>query len=142
MIRAARPLLEAGATASVKASAVVNISSIAGITGIGSSVAYVASKGALNSMTLALARALAPKIRVNAVAPGYMDTPWFEKGVGAAAADQIRERVKADMPLKTAPTGEDIAELVCFLATPKSGSMTGEIVRADAGHHLITLRAR
>jgi len=117
---------------------VVNVSSIAGISGVGSSIAYVASKGALNAMTLALARALAPSIRVNAVCPGYMDTPWFEKGLGAAAADQIRERVESGMPLKLAPTGEDIAELVCFLATPKSLSMTGEIVRMDAGYHLVT----
>ncbi len=137
MIRAARPLLEAGAKAAGKASAVVNVSSIAGISGVGSSVAYVASKGALNSMTLSLARALAPHIRVNAVAPGYMDTPWFEKGVGRAAAAEIRERVKAGMPLKIAPSGEDVAELVVFLATPRSGSMTGEIVRMDAGMHLL-----
>jgi NAD(P)-dependent dehydrogenase (short-subunit alcohol dehydrogenase family) len=138
MIRAARPLLEAGAKSWGIASAVVNVSSIAGISGVGSSIAYVASKGALNAMTLALARALAPSIRVNAVCPGYMDTPWFEKGLGAAAADQIRERVESGMPLKLAPTGEDIAELVCFLATPKSLSMTGEIVRMDAGYHLVT----
>jgi 3-oxoacyl-[acyl-carrier protein] reductase len=90
MVRAARPLLEAGAKTWGIASAVVNVSSIAGISGVGSSVAYVASKGALNAMRPALARALAPSIRVNAVCPGYMDTPWFEKGLGAAAADQIR----------------------------------------------------
>jgi 3-oxoacyl-[acyl-carrier protein] reductase len=137
MIRAARALLESRAKEARKASAVVNVSSIAGLSGVGSSVAYVASKGALNAMTLSLARALAPHIRVNAVCPGYMDTPWFEKGVGAAAAAEIRERVRAGMPLKIAPTGEDVAELVAFLATPKSGSMTGEIVRMDAGMHLL-----
>jgi 3-oxoacyl-[acyl-carrier protein] reductase len=139
MIRAARALLEAGAKSSGRASAVVNVSSVAGISGIGSSVAYVASKGALNAMTLSLARALAPHIRVNAVCPGYMDTPWFEKGLGAAAADKIRDTVKSNMPLKIAPTGADIAALVCFLATAKSGSMTGEIVRMDAGLHLLPL---
>src|SRR6201988_2328507 len=74
MIRAARSLLEAGAKASGRSSAVVNISSVAGISGGGSSVAYAASKGALNSMTLSLARALAPLIRVNTVCPGYIDT--------------------------------------------------------------------
>src|ERR1700690_521613 len=72
MVRAARPLLEAGAKASNRASSVVNISSVAGISGIGSSVAYAASKGALNTITLSLARALAPLIRVNAVCPGYI----------------------------------------------------------------------
>ena len=68
----------------------VNVSSVAGLSGIGSSVAYVASKGALNAMTLSLARALAPLIRVNAVCPGYIDTPWFTKGRGAEAAKQVR----------------------------------------------------
>lgn len=136
MIRAARPLLEAGAAASGRAAAVVNVSSIAGVTGVGSSVAYVASKGALNAMTLALARALAPKIRVNAVCPGYIDTSWFEKGRGAAAAAQVREAVRARVPLKVASKAEDVAELVCFLATARSGHMTGELVRMDAGLHL------
>ena len=82
MVRAARSLLEAGAKASGRPSAVVNVSSVAGISGVGSSVAYAASKGALNTMTLSLARALAPLIRVNTVCPGYIDTPWFTKGRG------------------------------------------------------------
>jgi NAD(P)-dependent dehydrogenase (short-subunit alcohol dehydrogenase family) len=136
MIRAARSLLEAGADKSGRASAIVNVSSIAGLTGVGSSVAYVASKGALNAMTLALARALAPKIRINAVCPGYIDTAWFTKGRGAAAAAQVREMVKGKVPLKAASSAEDIAELVCFLATPRSAHMTGELVRMDAGLHL------
>ena len=79
-------LLEAGAKASGRASAVVNVSSVAGISGGGSSVAYAASKGALNTMTQSLARALAPLIRVNTVCPGYIDTPWFTKGRGEAGA--------------------------------------------------------
>lgn len=138
MVRAARALLEAGAQASGQASSVVNISSVAGISGIGSSVAYAASKGALNSITLSLARALAPLIRVNAVCPGYIDTPWFEKGRGADAAKQVRETVKSKVPLKIASTAEDVAALVCFLATAQSRNMSGEIVRMDAGLHLIT----
>src|SRR5439155_360281 len=79
MVRAARSLLEAAAKASGRASAVVNVSSVAGISGIGSSIAYAASKGALNTITFSLARALAPLIRVNTVCPGYIDTPWFSK---------------------------------------------------------------
>lgn len=138
MVRAARALLETGAQASGQASSVVNISSVAGISGIGSSVAYAASKGALNSITLSLARALAPLIRVNAVCPGYIDTPWFEKGRGADAAKQVRETVKSKVPLKIASTAEDVAALVCFLATAQSRNMSGEIVRMDAGLHLIT----
>src|SRR3954465_8861455 len=138
MVRAARPLLEAGAQASGRASAVVNVSSVAGISGIGSSLPYAASKGALNTITLSLARALAPSIRVNTVCPGYIDTPWFTKGRGAAAAKQVRDNVIARVPLKVASSAQDIAALVCFLATPASGSMTGEVVRMDAGLHLIT----
>ena len=138
MVRAARSLLEAGAKASGRPSAVVNVSSVAGITGIGSSIAYAASKGALNTMTLSLSRALAPLIRVNTVCPGYIDTPWFTKGRGEAGAKQVRDSVVARVPLKVASSAEDIAQLVCFLAMPASSNMTGEVVRMDAGMHLIT----
>jgi 3-oxoacyl-[acyl-carrier protein] reductase len=138
MVRAARSLLEAGAKASGRTSAVVNVSSVAGISGVGSSIAYAASKGALNSITLSLARALAPLIRVNTVCPGYIDTPWFTKGRGVEGAKQVRDSVVARVPLKVASTAEDVAALVCFLATSASGNMTGEIVRMDAGAHLNT----
>jgi NAD(P)-dependent dehydrogenase (short-subunit alcohol dehydrogenase family) len=137
MVRATRALLEAGAKETGHASAVVNVSSIAGIAGYGSSVAYAASKGALNTVTLSLARALAPLIRVNAVCPGYIDTPWFTKGRGAEAAKGIRDAVVARTPLKVASTADDIAQAVCFLARPQSGHMTGELLRMDAGTHLI-----
>ena len=138
MVRAARSLLEAGAKASGRPSAVVNISSVAGISGVGSSIAYAASKGALNTMTLSLSRALAPLIRVNTVCPGYIDTPWFTKGRGEAGAKQVRDSVVAKVPLKVASSAEDIAQLVCFLAMPASSNMTGEVVRMDAGMHLVT----
>jgi 3-oxoacyl-[acyl-carrier protein] reductase len=137
MVRAARSLLEAGAKASGRASAVVNVSSVAGISGIGSSVAYAASKGALNTITYSLARALAPLIRVNTVCPGYIDTPWFTKGRGAEAAAKVRDSVIAKVPLKRASTAEDVANLVCFLATPPSSNITGEVMRLDAGAHLV-----
>jgi 3-oxoacyl-[acyl-carrier protein] reductase len=137
MVRAARSLLEAGAKASGHASAVVNVSSVAGIAGIGSSIAYAASKGALNTITLSLARALAPLIRVNTVCPGYIDTPWFTKGRGVEGAAKVRDSVIAKVPLKRASTAEDVAGLVCFLATQASSNMTGEVVRMDAGAHLI-----
>lgn len=137
MVRAARALLEAGAEKSGRASSVVNVSSVAGVAGIGSSHAYVASKGALNSMTYSLARALAPAIRVNAVCPGYIDTPWFTKGRGAEAAKMVRDMVTAKSPLKIASSADDIAELVCFLASPASRTLTGEVMRIDAGAHLV-----
>lgn len=137
MIRAGRALLEAGAKATGRPSAVVNVSSVAGINGGGSSIAYAASKGALNTITLSLARALAPAIRVNTVCPGYIDTPWFTKGRGEAGAKVVRDAVVARVPLKVASTADDIAQLVCFLAGPASGHITGECVRMDAGLHLI-----
>jgi len=136
MIRAARSLLEAGAKATGRPACVVDVSSVAGIGGGGSSVAYAASKGALNAITQSLARALAPAIRVNAVCPGYIDTPWFTKGRGEAGAKQVRDAVVAKVPLKAASSAEDIARLVCFLASPASSNMTGECVRMDAGMHL------
>ena len=138
MVRAARSLLEAGAKASGRPSAVVNVSSVAGISGVGSSIAYAASKGALNTMTLSLSRALAPLIRVNTVCPGYIDTPWFTKGRGEAGAKQVRDSVVAKVPLQVASSAEDIAQLVCFLAMPASSNMTGEVVRMDAVMHLVT----
>src|SRR6202012_5887640 len=137
MIRAARALLEAAANASGRPSAVVNVSSVAGISGVGSSVAYAASKGALNTIPYSLARALAPLIRVNTVCPGYIDTPWFTKGRGVEGAAKVRDAIIAKVPLKRASTAQDVANLVYFLALPQSGNMTGEIVRIDAGAHLI-----
>ena len=138
MVRAARALLEAGARATERSSTVVNVSSVAGLSGVGSSLAYVASKGGLNSMTISLARALAPHIRVNAVCPGYIDTQWFEKGRGAEAANRVRNMVTQKVPLRVASSAADIAGLVCFLAGPASAHMTGELVRMDAGMHLAT----
>lgn len=138
MVRATRPLLEAAARETGRASSVVNVSSVAGISGIGSSVAYAASKGALNTITHSLARALAPLIRVNTVCPGYIDTPWFTKGRGVEGAAKVRDAVVAKVPLKRASTAEDVANLVYFLATPQSSNMTGEVMRLDAGAHLVT----
>jgi 3-oxoacyl-[acyl-carrier protein] reductase len=132
MLRAARTLLEAGA----KPSAVVNTSSIAGVAGIGSSVPYAASKGALNTMTISLARALAPTIRVNAICPGFIDTPWFGKGIGEAGQAAVRERAAAATPLKVASNADDIAEAAVFLASPAARHITGEMLLVDAGSHL------
>ena len=132
MIRAARALLEAAP----QPGAVVNTASIAGVTGIGSSVPYAASKGALNTMTLSLARALAPRVRVNAVCPGFIDTPWFGKGIGEEGAARVRANAAASTPLKAASQPEDIAAAAVFLASPHSRHVTGETLLVDAGSHL------
>ena len=83
MIRAVEPIMKENGFGSV-----VNISSIAGKTGIGSSIAYAASKGALNTMTLSLAKALGPEIRVNTVCPGFIGTGWFENRFGKETFDR------------------------------------------------------
>jgi 3-oxoacyl-[acyl-carrier protein] reductase len=132
MVRAARTLLEAGPSAG----AVVNTSSIAGVLGIGSSVPYAASKGALITMTISLARALAPKIRVNAICPGYIDTPWFGRGMPPEALDRMRRTVADATPLKAASTAEDIAGAAVFFASPAARHITGETLMVDAGTHL------
>ena len=130
MIRAARALLEAGA------GAVVNTASVAGVIGIGSSVPYAASKGAMITMTVSLARALAPKIRVNAICPGFIDTPWFAKSMPRDRLERMRTGVAAAMPLKAASTAEDIAGAAVFLASPAARHVTGETLMVDAGLHL------
>ena len=132
MIRAARSLLEAAP----RGGAVVNTASIAGVTGIGSSVPYAASKGALITMTLSLARALAPKIRVNVLCPGYIDTPWFGRGLPAEAVDRLREGAAARTPLQLASKPEDIAGAALFFASPAARHITGETLLVDAGSHL------
>jgi 3-oxoacyl-[acyl-carrier protein] reductase len=131
MIRACRTLLEAAGRASV-----LMVSSIAGVTGIGSSVAYAASKGALNTMTLSLARALAPKIRVNALCPGYIDTRWFPDAFGEATTARIRDNVAKTTPLQVASQPEDIADTGLFLISDAARHVTGETLLVDAGLHL------
>lgn len=114
---------------------VVNVSSIAGVLGIGSSVAYVMSKGALNSLTLHLARQLAPEIRVNAVCPGLITSRWFTEGLGQEAFEKIKSTVENSAPLKRASTPEDVAEAIVWLATG-ARTVTGELLLMDGGVHL------
>jgi 3-oxoacyl-[acyl-carrier protein] reductase len=125
-----------------KAGSVVNVSSIAGVAGVGSSVAYAASKGALNTMTYSLARALAPDVRVNAVCPGYVDTNWFVKQFGKETADRITEAEGKRSLLQRVADGEEIAKSVLFLAGPESANITGETLLSDGGMHLTMAGAR
>jgi 3-oxoacyl-[acyl-carrier protein] reductase len=131
MTRACAPALKKTTTG-----AVVNVSSIAGVAGVGSSIAYAASKGALNTLTLSLARALAPEIRVNAVCPGYVATGWFKNRFGEEAFNRITQEQADAVPLKRAASAEEVADTVLFLACPESRHITGEFIVIDGGMHL------
>ena len=129
MIRACAPHLK------MARGAIVNVSSIAGALGIGSSVAYIASKGAVNSMTLYFARALAPEVRVNAVCPGLITTRWFVDGLGQDGYEKVKAGYEADAPLGRACSPEDVAEAVLWLVAG-ARVVTGELLLLDSGLHL------
>ncbi|HTZ09618.1 MAG TPA: SDR family oxidoreductase [Acidimicrobiales bacterium] len=107
---------------------VVNVSSVAGHAARGSSIPYAASKAALSHMTVLLANVLGPEIRVNAVAPGLVDTPW------TADWDLVREFVRTQTPLQRSGEPEDIAHVIVGLVGARY--VTGEIVVADGGLRL------
>jgi 3-oxoacyl-[acyl-carrier protein] reductase len=113
----------------------VNVSSIAGVTGLGSSIAYCASKAALNNMTLTLARTLGPEIRVNTVCPGLIEGRWLREGLGEKAYDALRERYRENTPLRSTAQPEDVADTVVWLVEG-ARLTTGELVLVDAGMHL------
>ncbi len=136
MLQAAKPLLTAAHQATGRSSAVLNTSSIAGVKGIGSSVAYAASKGALNTMTLSLARALAPAIRVNAICPGFIGTRWFRDAMDEEAFQKTQRRIEGATPLAVASGPDDIADAALFFLTDASRHVTGELMMVDAGLHL------
>lgn len=129
MTRAAAPHLKQ------RSGAVVNVSSAAAVTGVGSSIGYSASKAALNTMTLTLARTLAPEIRVNCVCPGLTDTRWNRAGLGDERYEAVLAGYERAAPLGRATTAEDIAEAVVWLIEGAS-AMTGEIIMIDSGTHL------
>lgn len=122
-IRAAVPLLRKSG-----GGAVVSVSSVAGISGDGSSIAYAASKGALNTMTKSLARALGPEIRINAVCPGPVDTRWLR----AVMSPEELEKRTLHFPMQRAALPEDIADAVLYLATGTSLT-TGQCLVVDGG---------
>ena len=115
--------------------AIVNVSSVAALLGTGSSVAYAASKAALNALTLSLARSLAPEVRVNAVSPGYVETPWQTKGLGAERANQAAAHYANMVPLKDYARPEDVAETIAWLIEG-ARQVTGEIIFIDGGLHI------
>jgi 3-oxoacyl-[acyl-carrier protein] reductase len=114
--------------------AIVNNSSIGGITGIASSMAYAASKAALNMLTRSLSLVLGPEIRINAVAPGAIQTRWLQGGMTPEQYQAFLVNAAAMVPLQVVPTAEQIAEtLVWFLEG--ASVVTGEVLMVDAGLH-------
>ena len=110
---------------------IVNISSIAGIKGIGSSIAYASSKGALNTMTLSMARNLGP-IRVNAVCPGFIEGEWLKKGMGIEMYEGTKKHIQNTAPLGKTCSPESIAEIIINLIE-KSELITGQLITVDGG---------
>jgi ketoreductase RED2 len=123
LIRSATPALRANGDGLV-----VNITSVAGLRPTGSSIPYAVSKAAINHLTVLLARVLGPEIRVNAVAPGLVDTPW------TAGWGPIREQMAAEAPLKRIAVPEDVAAVVLGLV--HSALVTGEVITVDGGRSL------
>ncbi|HEK9099761.1 SDR family oxidoreductase [Bacillus pfraonensis] len=111
-----------------KAGAVVNMGSVAGITGLGSSVPYAATKSAIHTMTKSLAIALAPDIRVNSISPGAVDTCWW------AGNEEKMYQLAGNLPLQRISTPDDIAEAILFQLTQES--ITGQIFTIDNGQTL------
>jgi ketoreductase RED2 len=107
------------------AGSVVNVSSLAGLRPLGSSIPYAASKAALNHLTVLLAKVLGPKVRVNAVAPGLVDTPW------TADWEDSRRAVQAVAPMRRSGIPQDVADAVLYLAG--ATYVTGEVIAVDGG---------
>lgn len=130
MTRAAAPAMRESGGGSV-----VNISSIAGVMGVGSSIAYAASKGAVNTMTLSLARVLGPEIRVNCVCPGFVEGSWLREGMGAERYEATKAHLQKTNALRRTGSPDDMAEAAVMMLTI-GRHITGEILMCDGGMHL------
>jgi 3-oxoacyl-[acyl-carrier protein] reductase len=133
MIRACAPALKEAH------GCVINVSSVASLLGTGSSIAYAASKAALDTMTFSLARALGPQIRLNIVAPGYVRTPWQVAAHGAEGAADLERRFAERAPLKAAAEAQDVADAIAWLIEG-ARRVTGEIIYVDGGMHIASPR--
>ncbi|MEQ8483589.1 MAG: SDR family oxidoreductase [Pseudomonadales bacterium] len=133
MARAVVPAMRRGGRGSI-----VNVASIAGVMGVGSSIAYAASKGAMITLGLSLARVLGPEIRVNTVCPGFIQGDWLEQGMGKDNYARTKAYLEQATPLKTTATPDTVAEAIMFFLG--SGTVvTGETLLLDGGHHLIQM---
>ena len=115
--------------------AIVNVASIAGVAGIGSSIAYAASKGAMITMTLSLARVLGPSIRVNVVCPGFIEGEWLKEGLGEEGYKRAYEAAKEGAPLGVTATADTVADSILYFITGPQ-VVTGESIIVDGGRHL------
>jgi len=131
MVRAASNALKASRDASI-----VNVASIAGVKGVGSSIAYAASKGALITMTQSLARVLGPEIRVNAVCPGFITGEWLAVGMGKETYEAYKSFLEAKTPLQKTCTPESVAESILGFIEGHS-IVTGQHLVLDGGHLLL-----
>lgn len=111
-----------------KQGAIVNVGSIAGLTGSGSSLPYAVSKAAVHGLTKSLAHALAPEIRVCSVAPGAVATRWW------AGQEARMEQLSQKLLLQRISTPDDIAKIICSILEQES--MTGQIITVDGGQTL------
>jgi len=125
--RAARALLLASGDGEI-----VNVSSVAGLAGTGSSIPYCASKAALNNMTVTLARVFAPKVRVNAVAPGFIATRWLKEGLGEEIYQKAKQRTEQSALLGKVLEPEDVAATVLGIIRG-SDLLTGQVICLDGG---------
>jgi 3-oxoacyl-[acyl-carrier protein] reductase len=112
--------------------AIVNVSSVGSLNGNGSSYSYVTSKAALNTLTLALARNLAPEIRVNCVLPGLIQTRWLKNGLGNETYERVRDGWADASALQKTCTPEDVAQTIVWLAVD-SPLVTGQLITVDGG---------
>ena len=126
-VRAARPHMEKSG-----GGAVVNVTSVAGVAGVGSSIPYCCSKAALNNLTVTLARALGPKIRVNAVAPGFIEGEWLKQGFGERYA-QVKAVNEARSVTGRVSQPDDIAAAIMSFITG-SEQVTGQVLTVDGGY--------
>jgi 3-oxoacyl-[acyl-carrier protein] reductase len=115
--------------------AIVNVSSVGSLNGNGSSYSYVTSKAALNTLTLALARNLAPEIRVNAVLPGLIETRWLKVGLGDEAYQRVRDGWADAAALQKTCTADDVAQTILWLVAD-AALITGQLLTVDGGFML------
>ena len=130
MTRAVVPAMRRGGQGSI-----VNVASIAGVMGVGSCIAYAASKGALITMGLSLARVLGPEIRVNTICPGFIQGDWLEEGMGSETYARAKAGLEQSTPLRLTSTPDNIAEGILYFLGG-ADVITGETLILDGGHHL------